>query len=403
MNSGNIIRISILIALILLAQVQLTFGQKRAINGSKITEIPNGPVSMGNIGFDLEMPIFSGSASKKEVEAATKLMRLPTWSAGYASCDSQQSEVSCLELHKAAKTILNYEKSVKDGTAKGHVLVKISNHGLPDRMSMLYHGLSIAMATNRILYTNTSMFPFKLPSIVKSADDSTDGIELPTDYQFGCANVSPKYQKLMISNSTWPQALYTHHVIAPFLRESFSFHAAYFLGNYLFGTDENNDCVLKSKKNIVEAWKFAGDRDMMSVGEYSNHIGRCGLTGNDNDLITNDRNSQFDKNKYQEILNIEDDEDSISCSLYKMMSYEKIIHTFGSRLGFWASAMQGRKGGFMNGIDRICINVTNSQCGSLWHTYCPADKHWLYRTNNRMFVCGPNVNDVRLYIEYLLW
>ena len=65
--------------------------------------------------------------------------------------------------------------------------------------------------------------------------------------------------------------------------------------------------------------------------------------------------------------------------------------------------MQGRKGGFVNTIDKICVNVTNSQCGSLFHTYCPETKYEIFRTNNRMFVCGPNVNDVRLYIDYLLW
>ena len=92
------------------------------------------------------------------------------------------------------------------------------------------------------------------------------------------------------------------------------------------------------------------------------------------------------------------------CAIRKVVSGKRIVHTFGSRLGWWANALQGAKGSIINGIDRVCTNLTNSQQGSLWHTYCPNEKScYIFRTNSRFYVCGPNVNDARLYLDYLLW
>ena len=405
MNSGNIWRIVILVSLILLAQLQLTLSQRTKVSVAKTFTTESVDAEIDSMPFDLPFPIINKTASEKEVQEAEKLMKLPVWSKGYLNCNDSKSEVSCFEVVRAAKAIHEYEKTVNQGFTKGQIYVDAKPYKLEDRMTMLYHAFQIGIATSREVYIDKSLFPFNLSNIIKDSKGKIAGIELPTDYQFGCANVGQRFQKLLIANVTWPQALYTHHIIAPYLRENFGFHAAYFIGNYLFGTSETpeEDCLVGDIKFAVEAYKYHDNSYMMSLWEFTRYTERCGVIG-DAAVITNDKGSGFENTNYKNVNYVEPDEgESFVCNFRKIMSAEYIVHTFGSRYGFWAAAMQGRKGGFVNTIDRICVNVTNSQCGSLFHTYCPEQLSEIFRTNNRMFVCGPNVNDVRLYIDYLLW
>ena len=407
MQVGNIWRIVLLLSLIVLAQLQISISQRTSISSTKPFTPEQFDAEIDTIPFDLSFPIINKSAPEADVKAAEKHLKLPVWSNGYVHCDSPETEVSCYEIVRASKAIKQYEKAVLQGSTKGQVYVDAAPYKLEDRMSMLYHALQIGIATNREVQIDKHLFPFQLPDIIKDSKGKISGTELPSDYQFGCANVGQRFPKLLIANITWPQALYTHHIIAPFLRDNFGFHAAYFMGNYLFGTDQkpNEDCLVDNNmKHVVEVHKFKEDREMMKSWEFPNIVKRCGIL-NDDDVfaITNDEQVSFPNTNFQRTEHVDDEDQSFVCNLRRIVSAEHVVHTFGSRYGFWGAAMQGRKGGFVNSIDKICVNMTNSQCGSLWHTFCPEEKKWIFRTNNRMFVCGPNVNDVRLYIEYLLW
>jgi hypothetical protein len=109
---------------------------------------------------------------------------------------------------------------------------------------------------------------------------------------------------------------------------------------------------------------------------------------------------------YQEVVLVPKDKpDSLICALRKLISSRRIIHTFGSRFGFWATALQGVSGGFVNGLDNICVNTTNSQQGSIWHTWCPREfSDHVYRTNSHFYPCTPDsTEDFRLFARYLFW
>jgi hypothetical protein len=197
--------------------------------------------------------------------------------------------------------------------------------------------------------------------------------------------------------------MYTHPVIAPWLRENFGYHAAYLMGNYLFGTSKpETKCVLNDGSTAVEGFIFENDKDMMQPKEFKKLLPRCGLSADKSVLVTNDPTSV---SGYKAVVKqTEDNAKGQVCAFRKLTSAVRIVHTFGSRFGFWATALQGSPGGFMNGIDRICVNMTNSQQGSLWHTYCPAEKAgYIFRTNSRLYVCASHVNDIKRYIDYLLW
>ena len=368
--------------------------------------------------YDLHFPLTNGTTKSDDVENAIKYLKLPTWSKGYNKCDSLNAEVSCFEVVRAANTIQNWEKSVKSKKTIGQVYVNPSSNDnlkLGDMMSMLYHGLQIAIATNRKLVTDKDKYkPFNLPDIIKQVNGKFNGNSIPTDFHFGCADFSTRFSNIQFSEASWPQVLYTHHEIAPKMRESFGFHAAYFLGNFLFGTLEKpkESCFMNNADDIVEGWSFVyfyndmigNPEAAINSSDFHFFLGRCGVEPSTMSLITNDNISQIKANTYKEIITYDNSPEKLYCALRKMTSSKRIIHTFGSRLGFWATALQGSKGGFINTIDKICVNLTNSQQGSLWHTFCPAKlSNIVYRTNNWFYICGPNAQDAKMYIEYLLW
>ncbi|EAY16598.1 hypothetical protein TVAG_434350 [Trichomonas vaginalis G3] len=403
MKGSILVRIFILASLFFAACAQICIiSSKKTVPAMKFSPDPLEEVD-NEFPFDLYFPLINKTADEKDVMNAEKYLHLPTWSAGYLDCNNELSEVSCFEIVRAHKAIQTYENTAKSRRVTGKIYINAEPYPLADRMSMLYHAFLISMVTNRVVYVKKSLYPFKLPDYIKDSGDNIQGIELPSDYQFGCIDISNKYPDLLINNITWPQVLYTHYKVAPFLRNNFGFHAAYYVGNYLFGTSEPPKDECKSTNdNVLEAHNFNdGIEFIPPVGISKSLLERCDVKP-EISVVTNDPNARFGEG-FSDVTYVTDEDEAFVCGLRKIISAQRVVHTFGSRYGWWAAAMQGRKGGYINTLDRICVKVANSQAASLWHTYCPVEKNTIMRTNNRMFVCGPNANDARLYVEYLLW
>jgi hypothetical protein len=229
---------------------------------------------------------------------------------------------------------------------------------------MLYHGLQIALSTNRKLYVDRSRFdPLELPRVITNAKDAMHGEELRADHQFVCADVSSRHPKLFLQDASWPQALYIHPTIGPWLRKNFGYHAAYFMGNYLFGTNKiKQNCRSDGSAVAVEGFGWPRDREMLPLSHFKTVVGRCGVDLSENVFVVN--SEETSRKWAKEVVQI--DTSSVKsqvCALRRLMAVKRIVHTFGSRLGFCATAMQGRAGGFVNSIDNICVNMSNSQQG----------------------------------------
>jgi hypothetical protein len=139
---------------------------------------------------------------------------------------------------------------------------------------------------------------------------------------------------------------------------------------------------------------------MARADRYDSIAASCGVEPVRTVLITNDANANISRSVYNGVVVIKDD---YVCALRKLRSGKVVVQTFGSRLGWWATAMLGRKGLFVNGQEAVCGALSNSQAGSLWHSFIPFSKDkWVYRINSRFYVCGPNAYDARLYVAYLI-
>jgi hypothetical protein len=388
-------RVTVFIIAVAVVEVHLIVWSSRSQaplppSGPQSPELPTESPSDAELGIVMPLPYVARSARRSDVKSAVSFLRLPKWSHGYSRCDSDLSEVSCFEVVRAADTLRAWESAVGRRTTRGHVWVKISDEPLGDRLSMVYHGLQIAAATNRDLSVDHSKLPFSLPAAVNdSRGIDLGGSVTATDHQFGCIDASPRHPRITFSGATWPQVMYTHPTISEWLRAHFSFHAAYFMGNYLFGTTRKaaRGCILGAAIDAVEGFEYK-DRDMLKPIHFNKVVGRCGIEPEPKHLMIINSNRT----------------DGAACLLTTLMSAKRIVHTFGSRFGFWATAMQGVAGGFVNSIDGICVNMSNSQQGSLWHTFCPPEKNsYIFRTNSRLYICGGTTDDIRLYIKYLLW
>jgi hypothetical protein len=353
----------------------------------------------------MSLPLTPGFTPRNSTDAAVTFLRLPTWSHGYHDCASEGSEVSCHEVVTAAAALKLWEKSVSSGQTTGYVWVNVKDKPFPDRLSMLYHGLQIAASTNRGLHVDKKKFaPLQLPDSVHDTKDDLPGDEVKSDHTFVCMDISARHPKLTFQSASWPQALYIHATIAPYLKEHFGYHAAYFLGNYLFGSIDRpaSQCRTKNSVHTVEDFQYLGDRDMLRPSKFNTLLGRCGVNASNSVLVFSGDESIT--GTYASVHKLESSAASQVCGLRILMSSKRIVSTFGSRLGFWATALQGNVGGFVNPLDKLCVNMTNSQQGSLWHTFCPREKSaCVYRTNSRLYVCGSTVDDIKSYIQYLLW
>lgn len=250
--------------------------------------------------------------------------------------------------------------------------------------------------------------PFKFPSIIHTSTDKFKGTEVSTNHLMTCFDFGNE-EDLLLKGFIWPQALYINPFLGKWLRETFSYHAAYFVGNYLFGTSTSpsDECKVPPKEETIEGWSFPIKRSMyLKVEEYPSYINKCDLNDKAH-LITNvdvspdNFKSIFKFDPYNQVQTL--------CGIHKLMSSFRIHQTFGSRLGFWANALQGKNGSFFNTIDKVCVKTLHSQTGSVWHTFCKGYETPLipnpdiFPINDYFYICGPNSFDARLYLEYLLW
>jgi hypothetical protein len=194
-------------------------------------------------------------------------------------------------------------------------------------------------------------------------------------------------------------------MMASWLRANFGFHSAYFMGNYLYGDNEKPEKTCSALPiDGIEGYEFPKEAGFKSPRDYDRLIGRCGLHIEKSFIVV--LGIEKVEGGYQEIVSVNrENVEEVVCAMRKLTGARRIIHTFGSRLGFWATALQGSSGGLVNGLDNICVNTTNSQQGSIWHTWCPSDRaRHVFRTNSHFLPCTPNsTEDFRLFARYLFW
>ena len=405
LQASILLRIALLISLVLLAQFQL-FNAEMESTGTSDTRYYTNTAIPGEVVrqplANISLPIETGPVSPKDVQWAVKYLRLPTWSAGYVPCDSPHSEVSCFEVVRAAKTIQSWETNCSNRLTNGVVYVSARRQKFTDLLSMAYHAVQIAIATGRRVAMDTHLLrPLVLPKVLHSNDLLQSGVKIEADYRFSCCDVSLEVPNLRITGAAWPQALYTHHVVGPFLRAHFGYHAAYFIGNWLFGSDVDvGECATR-RDWVVEGWSLV-PKHPPRIDSYPEALWKSGVEFEKAELVTNMR--EVKGVYYSDVYSVKDTNDEMACALRKIQSAKRIIQTWGSMLSWWANALQGRPGMFVNWISMVPVNLTFSQQGSLWNTECDIElAPYIYRINSWLYVCGPNIYDVKLYLDYLLW
>jgi len=337
--------------------------------------------------------------TKDQIDYAEKFLNIPVWSLGYARCNTPESEITCKQLLVAAGAIENYEKKVANGQCRNYVYAKISSLSLEDQMSVIYHGFQMAIASNRYFVTDIDDFPIKLPSIITVPPKEFKGEIVEEDVKFGCMQ-GPYKPNVTLQGTSWPQVIYTNHVYAPLLKKRFGFHSAYFAGSYLFGQIVSIACD-SLYKTVVEVWEMPQHQNGdLSVGDYYKTVSRCGVDHNEAHLITHSSryNAKSNFKTHKEI----SDTQSRVCALKQMIGSKRFVQTFGSRLGWWGMALNGNAAGAINSVDNICFNITNSQRGSLWHTYFKYRRTDAYRINSWFYVCGMNVEAAHEYSVNLI-
>jgi hypothetical protein len=273
-------------------------------------------------------------------------------------------------------------------------------------MTMIYLAFTAAIRYNKKVVISKTKLPFTLPRIFEFTDEALSGTEFPSNNLTTCFDFS-KENDYIIKGFVWPQVHYVNHEIAPWLREKFSYHAAYFLGNYMFGGSAPDNCKFTEPQEAIEGWSFPLNKGkLIKVEEYPNYFVHCNLSQKAA-VVTNDNT---DANKFRSVHQYDHSKDDETfCAIQKLISSKKIHQTFGSRVGFWSAALQGRNGSFLNTIDKVCVNTLHSQTGSIWHTFCKGYETSkqpvpdFYPINDYYYICGPNAHDARLFLEYLLW
>lgn len=356
-----------------------------------------------NVTRDVSLPLTKGETSLDDAESSINFLKLPKWSKGYVACSNNKSEVSCFEIVRAAKTIRGYENNIIS-TTKGHVYVKAGNQSLQDRMTMLYHAFIIGIATNRTIHIDKESYSdFDIPDVIQSMPNEVKGRKIEYSPYFACNDISVETPDLIIDEGSWPQAFYIHHDAARFLKEHFGYHAAYFIGNYLFGSNMTKELCISKYETIVEGWKWEKSNFIAPPSKYGIILKQCVAKGEELSLVTNEK-SEFPKDLYPDQMKINSDSDTI-CALRKLTSSQKIIQTYGSRLGFWATALQGQKGSFVNSLDNVCFDFHSSQQGSAWTSrmYKWPEQAEIFLFNSFTLFCQDNNEEVQNYVDYLLW
>jgi hypothetical protein len=402
MDSSTTIRLIFVGVLAMVAQFQFALTQQTGrmqMSQSQPSYLEEIPIRAD---LDHPLPILNRTIpTGANVEWAIHYLRLPVWSSSYLDCDAPESEVSCYEIYLSAKIIEHWERSLHENSTTGLVWVNDTGRSVPEKLSMLYHGFQIAISTNRKLVTCRDHFAvFDIPNSIGDLGVAENGTVLPDDYRFACTDISLSSPNLVVSAPIWPQVLYIHPYIGKYLRTNFGYHAAYFMGNFLFGSAEEPSFECFSNDTLlIDGSRYHSSNDMMSVHEYGHFLVANGINASMHTMITNVENVDG----FHNVHFLDGSDQSVVCGLRKLMSGRKIVQTLGSGIGFWATAMVGAKGAFINPIDRILVNLTNSQQGSLWHMRSTSQQSGIYRASDWFYICGENAEDANLYFDYLLW
>lgn len=379
----------------------------------------------------IKLPIVKHQYPENLIKWAENYLKLPVWSNGYHHCYSNESEVSCFELYRTAKIIEHWDNHSRKNETQGLVFVNITDEPFFDRLSMLYHGFQIAISSNRALYVDRKAFlPIQLPESIKHIEgkkgqdikisDINDGtsnfckdcFKIPMDVKIECFEIdSRKHPNITFYGVSHPQVLYNHHILGSYLYENFGFHAAHFIGNFLYGSYVKPQFQNNETKISIEGWKFNNEKRFADPSEFSSFISKCSVHQDlfqsqikrNVAMITNAKLNNTEYNKYAKVFTVNDSQESYVLGLYALMSSEWLIYTFGSRMGFWASALLGSKSSILNTYDRTCFNLTFSQQGSLFHTESPPDLREVFRINSFFYPCGKNYVEANRYLENLLW
>jgi hypothetical protein len=130
-----------------------------------------------------------------------------------------------------------------------------------------------------------------------------------------------------------PQALYIHPTISPWLRKHFGSHAAYFMGNYLFGTFKPSEekCQAGDSVDAVKGFQSGKDPEILAPNMFGPVLGRCGIDPQRSIFVLNS-DTRIPKEAKQFLILDTTSTESQVCGLRRLTSAKRIVHTFGSRL-----------------------------------------------------------------------
>jgi hypothetical protein len=323
-------------------------------------------------------------------EAAAAFFHLPAWSPAYRSCDAHP-EFSCFELVRAYLRVSSYFAKYDTDELIGYVKVNIPNRmALHCRISTFYNSFLISLFTNRrlVLITNgTTAHWLREPyrsRFAPPAGFSTKSRIIPHNYTFPCEELMRLDEVIEFAGCMWPQVSYIHPDLAHKIRSVFSFHAAHLILNLLVDVDAPG-CASPHGNVAVGAFHVGAE---WSLGERDFSQRASGCAGGHAMAVIEESEAEADA--------------AHLCKMRQMIGAQKIVYAFGSVTGWLAMAMQGARGAVAELDGRRCIELRSSQAGSIVHTYNPR-KFFHYSTNNDFLVCGPNYNDARLFMRYLMW
>jgi hypothetical protein len=370
----------ILLSLILYAQVNLVGGNKRPNTRvfDTIKEEAFDPAA-----FNRSLPLETGNYNRELVAVATGYLNLPTWSPFYRSCENN-SEFSCFELIRAYNTVHTYMKKYENNDLAGYVFVNL-DQGLHFgcHLSAVYNGFLIALLTERKLVVTNELWV--RPSFDSEVRGQHSSIDLPSNWTFPCEELIKRQEVLEIKGCFWPQVSYIHNDLGPKIRENFGIHAAHYIVNFLVNLSYARNCKLVKNETVVGVTHH--DREWgFGEAEFSKRIAKCGYSADVKVIRDTEGNTDA----------------SNLCVLKRIINSESVVYLFGSVVGWFGMAMQGRAGAVVDLDGPSCMQLRNSQCGSIIHTYNPR-KFFHFVVNNDFLICGPNYNEIRLFMRYMMW
>jgi hypothetical protein len=380
-------RVAGCILLSILLGFQFYVGSVRRPDITLFDDIPSDNYTAAD--FNRTFPWETGDYDASVALEAASFFHLPTWSRSYRACE-HHSEISCYELIRAYLHVSDYLAQYKSDQLVGYLAVNLPlSAALHCRISTLYNAFLIGLFTRRriVLIANASIptwlreYPHSLFQVPPAFPKKFRNI--PHNYTFPCQELMLLDEVIELSGCMWPQVSYIHTDLAPKVRSVFGFHAAYYILNLLVDIDKTCSDV---EANVTIGATHRGYDWHLGEREFASRA--VGCEGNHRLLLIEEDER--------------DNDDQLLWKMRQMIGADKIIYAFGSVISWAAMAMQGKKGAVVELDGANCIELRNSQSGSIIHTYNPR-KFFHYSTNNDFLVCGPNYNDARLFMRYLLW